>query len=104
MTAHVTQLSQQAKAATLVVEIVTEELPPKSLKTLGVAFADTLADELRRRSVLDDAEVATPYATPRRLAVAITHVREVAPDAEVVYKLMPAKETLNAQGQPSLEV
>ena len=102
MTAHVTQLSQQAKAATLVVEIVTEELPPKSLKTLGVAFADTLAAELRRRSVLDDAAVATPYATPRRLAVAITHVRTVAPDAEVVDKLMPAKVALDAQGQPSL--
>ena len=30
-------------AATLAVEIVTEELPPKALKALGTAFADTLA-------------------------------------------------------------
>ena len=85
MTAHSTQPSQQADAAaTLVVEIVTEELPPKSLKALGASFADTLYAELRRRNLLADAAAATPYATPRRLAVAITHVRAVAPDAEVV--------------------
>jgi glycyl-tRNA synthetase beta chain len=103
MTAHSTQPSQQADAAaTLVVEIVTEELPPKSLKALGASFADTLYAELRRRNLLADAAAATPYATPRRLAVAITHVRAVAPDAEVVDKLMPAKVALDAQGQPSL--
>jgi hypothetical protein len=31
---------------TLVVEILTEELPPKALKSLGTAFADTLVSEL----------------------------------------------------------
>ena len=84
--------------ATLVVEIVTEELPPKALKALGTAFADTLASELSRRHLLADASVATPYATPRRLAVAISQVRRVAPDAEAVDKLMPAKVARDAQG------
>ena len=78
-----------AASATLVVELVTEELPPKALKALGAAFADTLAAELAARNVLDESAAATPYATPRRLAVAITHVRAVAPDREVVDKLMP---------------
>ena len=87
--------------ATLVVELVTEELPPKALKALGAAFADTLAAGLKRRSVLSDASVATSYATPRRLAVAISDVRAVAPDASVVDKLMPAKVARDAHGQPS---
>jgi glycyl-tRNA synthetase beta chain len=89
-------------AATLVVEIVTEELPPKSLNALGEAFARALADALRRRNVLDERARVTPYATPRRLAVAISDVRAVAPDAEVVDKLMPAKVARDAHGQPSV--
>ncbi|HKP65569.1 MAG TPA: glycine--tRNA ligase subunit beta, partial [Casimicrobiaceae bacterium] len=88
-------------AATLVVEIVTEELPPKSLNALGEAFASTLADALRRRNVLDTRAIVTPYATPRRLAVAITHVRAVTPDTEVEDKLMPARVAWNADGIPS---
>jgi glycyl-tRNA synthetase beta chain len=86
---------------TLVVEILTEELPPKALKSLGTAFADTLVAELRRRNVLTEASVATPYATPRRLAVAVTGVRNGAPDAEAIDRLMPAKIARDANGAPS---
>ena len=68
-------------AATLVVELFTEELPPKALRRLGDAFADGVAAGLRARGYLDPASVATPLATPRRLAVAITNVSAVAPDA-----------------------
>src|SRR5206468_303887 len=35
--------------ATLVVELVTEELPPKALKRLSGAFSTSLADHLRSR-------------------------------------------------------
>jgi glycyl-tRNA synthetase beta chain len=87
--------------ATLVVELVTEELPPKALKALGAAFAETLVAGLKRRNVLSDTSVFTPYATPRRLAVAISDVRSVAPDAEIVDKLMPVKVARDAEGQPS---
>jgi glycyl-tRNA synthetase beta chain len=77
--------------ATLVVELVTEELPPKTLKTLAEAFGVTLSAGLRGRGLLVGESVITTYATPRRLAVSMTQVRAVAPDAEVVNKLMPAK-------------
>ena len=40
--------------ATLVVELVTEELPPKALKRLGEAFADGIVAGLRQRGFLDD--------------------------------------------------
>jgi glycyl-tRNA synthetase beta chain len=85
----------------LVVEIVTEELPPKALKALGRAFADTLAAELARRGVLDDASAAVPYATPRRLAVSIASVRATAPDTQAVDKLMPSKVARDASGAPT---
>src|SRR4051812_40593911 len=55
-------------AATLVVELVTEELPPKALKTLGAAFAETLASELRQRGLFSAHSAVTAFATPRRLA------------------------------------
>jgi glycyl-tRNA synthetase beta chain len=84
----------------LAVEIVTEELPPKALKALGETFATTLTEELRRRDVVTDESVATGYATPRRLAVAISGVRAKAPDSEAVDKLMPAKVAL-ADGKPT---
>jgi glycyl-tRNA synthetase beta chain len=84
--------------ATLVVELVTEELPPKALKRLSEAFASSLSDGLRSRGFLGDGAAVTPYATPRRLAVAVSHVYPVAPDEEVVDKLMPAKVARDANG------
>ena len=88
-------------SATLVVELVTEELPPKSLKALGEAFAGGVAEGLRKREFLSGDSAVTAYATPRRLAVGITSVRAVAPDAQIVDKLMPAKVAWDAQGNPS---
>ena len=52
-------------AATLAVELLTEELPPKALRRLGEAFAGTLAAELRGRGFLDERSIATPYAMKR---------------------------------------
>ena len=91
---------EAGEVKSLVVEIVTEELPPKALKALGEAFASTVTDELRKSGVLTHDSVASGYATPRRLAVAITNVRAKAPDAEAVDKLMPVKVAL-AEGKPS---
>ena len=87
--------------ATLVVELLTEELPPKALPRLGEAFAEGIAAGLKSRSYLDPQSAITAFATPRRLSVAITKVSGVAPDAEVIDKLMPAKVARDASGQPS---
>ncbi|MEO9135373.1 MAG: glycine--tRNA ligase subunit beta [Casimicrobiaceae bacterium] len=92
---------QRSRTQTLVVELVTEELPPKALRSLGTAFADTLVAELRRRNVLTEASEATPYATPRRVAVSVTDVRSAAADAEAIDRLMPAKVARDASGAPS---
>jgi len=88
-------------AATLLVELFTEELPPKALKRLGEVFADTLAAGLRSRDFLTDESVVTGFATPRRLAVAITAVRATAPDKPFKEKLLPVSVAFDAQGKPT---
>ncbi|MFO1284129.1 MAG: glycine--tRNA ligase subunit beta [Burkholderiales bacterium] len=84
--------------ATLLVELGSEELPPRVLRRLGDAFAEALTAGLRERGFLADGSAATPYATPRRLAVKVSRVLAVAPDADVVDKLMPAKVAYAADG------
>jgi glycyl-tRNA synthetase beta chain len=83
---------------TLVVEVATEELPPKALARLGQAFGDALAAGLRARDFLDDGAAATTYATPRRLAVSITRVRDRAPDKPFKEKLLPVAVGFDAAG------
>jgi glycyl-tRNA synthetase beta chain len=88
-------------AESLLVELFVEELPPKSLKKLGEAFAATLASSLRAQGLATDRSAVTPYATPRRLAVHISAVQPQADDRAVTHKLMPAKVALDAAGAPT---
>lgn len=66
---------------TLLVELGTEELPPKALKSLGLAFRDGIAAGLAQRE-LAHGEVRW-YASPRRLAVSIADVQLRATDRQV---------------------
>ena len=84
---------------TLLVELLTEELPPKALIKLGAAFAAGINNGLKARDFLEEGSVATAYATPRRLAVSITKVRAVSPDKSVREKVLPVSVALDAAGQ-----
>jgi glycyl-tRNA synthetase beta chain len=88
----------------LLVELFTEELPPKVLRQLGQAFADGLTAGLTQRGLVADDNTVTAFASPRRLAVRLTAVRDQASDAPFVEKLMPVSVGLTADGQaaPSL--
>ena len=88
-------------ATPLLVELFTEELPPKVLKNLGNSFATGIFDGLKKRSLLAESSVATMFASPRRLAVHITNVGKVGPDETVVRKLMPSAVGLDADGEPT---
>jgi len=90
-----------AASATLLVELLTEELPPKALKRLSEAFAEGLHAGLAHRDFLASDKAPAVYATPRRLAVAIEDVLGVARDAEIVDKLMPAKVAFGPDGEPT---
>ena len=87
--------------ATLLVELLTEELPPKALRQLGEAFGNTLFDCLRNDRLLVPGIKPTFYATPRRLAVSIGNVLSEAPDQEVVERLMPKTQAEGASGKPT---
>ena len=85
----------------LLVELLTEELPPKALKKLGEAFAAGLFEQLQAQGLAAPDSCVTAYATPRRLAAHITRVAARAADQPLRQKLMPVSVGLNAQGQPT---
>ncbi len=87
--------------APLLIELFTEELPPKALKKLGDSFAAGIFDGLKKRGLLAANSVATMFASPRRLAVHITNVGTIAPDETVIRKLMPSSVGLDADGKPT---
>jgi len=64
-------------SAPLLVELLTEELPPKSLRLLAEEFSSRLLAELVRHQLTgDDPPAARVFATPRRLGVLIPGVRD----------------------------
>lgn len=83
--------------ATLLVELGTEELPPKALKSLGLHFRDGIVAGLQQRE-LGFGEVQW-FATPRRLAVLIHEVQLQAPDREIEVLGPPADRARDAAGQ-----
>jgi len=88
-------------ADTLLIELLTEELPPKSLARLSVAFRDALVADLMQDGFLDASRAARAIATPRRLAVLVPDVTGVAPDSEVLVKGPSVKAGLDADGKPT---
>jgi len=61
-----------ADKATLLVELLTEELPPKSLRALSEAFAEHVAQALAKAQLTTASP--TVFATPRRLAFTVADV------------------------------
>ena len=87
--------------ATLLVELLTEELPPKALPKLGQAFANGIAAGLRARGLAAADGAFRWFATPRRLAVSLAGVLAEAAAKEVTEKIMPVSVALGADGQPT---
>ena len=85
----------------LLVELFVEELPPRALKKLGDAFSVALLYELRERGLVGITSHRSSYASPRRLAVHVTDVVDVAPDKELIEKLMPVSVAIDNQGKPT---
>ena len=85
----------------LLVELFVEELPPKSLKKLGEAFAAAIAKGLRAQGLAGEQSAVTPFASPRRLAVHVSGVLARAADRSVSIKLMPVAVGLAADGSPT---
>lgn len=85
----------------LLVELLTEELPPKALARLGDAFAQGIERGLKERGLLPPEALATPFATPRRLAVSFDAVLGKAPDTAIRAKVLPVSVALDKDGNPA---
>ncbi|GAA6151413.1 glycine--tRNA ligase subunit beta [Pseudoteredinibacter isoporae] len=81
------------------VELGTEELPPKALKTLSDAFQQGIESGLNELELSFDSVKA--YAAPRRLAVLVNGLDEQTPLKEVTVWGPPAKIAFDAEGNPS---
>jgi glycyl-tRNA synthetase beta chain len=81
------------------VEIGTEELPPKALLMLSHAFRDEVLSQLNTEQ-LEFGEVQT-FAAPRRLAIFIKALDEQTPTKEIVAWGPPVKVALDADGKPT---
>ncbi len=88
------------KAESLLIELLTEELPPKSLRRLSVAFAEAVTDYLKDKDFIDHNDFEE-FATPRRLAVVVPRVLGKQLDRPVERKGPSVSAGLGVNGQPT---
>lgn len=83
---------------TLLIELLTEELPPKALERLSVSLANEVFGMLQEHDLVDKDSICTPFATPRRLAVTIAGVESQQVDRVIERKGPAVAAGLDAQG------
>ncbi len=86
----------------LLIELGTEELPPKALKKLSEAFTGGIVDGLKKAGF--EINEVTSFAAPRRLAVLIKSVAASQPDRNIERKGPALKAAYDADGNPTKAV
>ena len=81
------------------VEIGTEELPPKALKTLATSFADNVEAELNQAGLSFDK--IEWFAAPRRLAVKVLNLSTQQPSKEIEKRGPAVSAAFDAEGKPT---
>ena len=81
------------------VEIGTEELPPKALKTLATSFADNVEAELNQAGLTFDK--IEWFAAPRRLAVKVLNLATQKPSKEIEKRGPAVSAAFDAEGKPT---
>ncbi len=84
----------------LLIELLTEELPPNSLRELSSKFGELIANELLLKNLIDSINIQI-FSTPRRLGVKIMAVKEKAEDEDRLIKLMPARIGFSENNKPT---
>jgi glycyl-tRNA synthetase beta chain len=85
----------------LLVELLVEELPPKSLKILGESFAQGMLKGLSERRFVSDSAKPVSFATPRRLGVWIPDVLATAVDTRISEEIMPTAIAFDSEQKPT---
>lgn len=93
--------SPKTNIATLLIELLTEELPPKALERLSTSFADDVLASLREQGLAGPASICTPFATPRRLAITVSKVLTLQPDRMIERKGPAAAASRGSDGKIS---
>ena len=88
-------------AKSLLIELGTEELPPKALDELSAAFLRGICDGLSKRGIDAGLDLAQAYASPRRLAVHVPAVAMAQPEQALERRGPALNAALDAEGQPS---
>jgi glycyl-tRNA synthetase beta chain len=83
----------------LLIELGTEELPPKALRRLSLAFADAVTAGLEAAGL--ESARALAYATPRRLALLIRDLGTAQPDRETVRRGPALSAAFDEEGNPT---
>jgi len=83
----------------LLIEIGTEELPPRALYQLMHAFQDEIKSGLKKASL--SFGVTSPYATPRRLAVLVENLIATQPDRPVKRRGPALQAAFDDDGKPT---
>ncbi len=85
----------------LLIELLTEELPPKALERLSTVFANEVFAALREQQLAGEDSACTPYASPRRLALMVSNVLAQQPDRVLERKGPSVAASTDAQGNPT---
>ena len=85
----------------LLIELGTEELPPKALVHLAEAFAGGIADGLMKSGVLEDASGVRTLCSPRRLAVLFPSVAAIQPEQHMERRGPALAAALDNEGNPT---
>ena len=88
------------KTENLLIELLTEELPPTSQKDLGSKFSELIANELLAKNLIDSIDVDF-FSTPRRIGTRIKSVKQQAKTQNKLIKLMPSRIGFDENKKPT---
>lgn len=85
----------------LLIELLTEELPPKSQKQLGIAFAKNIKEFLVKHHLANETSKESIFSTPRRIGIHLKDVKDEAENQNASIKLMPASVGFDSSEKPT---
>ena len=75
------------KLDNLLIELLTEELPPKSQKQLGIAFAKNIKEFLVTHHLANEISEDSIFSTPRRIGLHLKNVKDEAEISRLFYRV-----------------
>ncbi|MFC1689190.1 glycine--tRNA ligase subunit beta [Pseudomonadota bacterium] len=87
--------------ADLLIELGCEELPPKALDKIRVAFFNAVQEGLEKNNILFDSQNSLSFSTPRRLALILANVASSQPDLDQERRGPALQAAFDSDGKPT---